>query len=74
MLNGWKNRRENIIEMKIPNYGSKLENKILLRLNNEEKNFISEMSKQYNIKETQYLRIIIDWFMTHIDEFEPKIK
>ena len=60
--------------MKISNYGSKLDNKILLRLNNEEKNFISEMSKQYNIKETQYLRIIIDWFMTHIDEFEPKIK
>lgn len=51
-----------------------MDNKILLRLNNEEKNFISEMSKQYNIKETQYLRIIIDWFMTHIDEFDPKIK
>lgn len=53
--------------MKISNYGSKLNNQILLRINDEEKTFISEMSRKYNIKETQYLRMILDWFMTHKD-------
>lgn len=56
--------------MKISNYGSRYENKICLRLNDDEKKFISDMSIKYNIKETQYLRIIIDWFMTHINDLE----
>lgn len=53
--------------MKISNYGSKLNNQILLRINDEEKMFISEQSHKYNIKDTQYLRMILDWFMTHKD-------
>ena len=53
--------------MKISNYGSKLNNQILLRINDEEKTFLSEQSRKYNIKETQYLRMILDWFMTHKD-------
>ena len=44
-----------------------MNNQILLRINNEEKTFISEQSRKYNIKDTQYLRILIDWFMTHED-------
>ena len=51
--------------MKITNYGEKLEYQILLRLNNEEKQFLDEVSQLYNIKSTQYLRMILDWFMTH---------
>lgn len=51
--------------MKITNYGEKLEHQILLRLNNEEKQFLDEISQLYNIKSTQYLRMILDWFMTH---------
>lgn len=51
--------------MKITNYGEKLEHQILLRLNNEEKQFLDEVSQLYNIKSTQYLRMILDWFMTH---------
>ena len=42
-----------------------MNNQILLRINDEEKTFISEQSRKYNIKDTQYLRMLIDWFMTH---------
>lgn len=44
-----------------------MNNQILLRINDEEKTFISEQSRKYNIKDTQYLRMIIDYFMTQKD-------
>lgn len=51
--------------MKIKNYGNDFCNKVTIRLSDAEKAFISDMSKKYNIKESQYLRLIIDFFMTH---------
>lgn len=44
-----------------------MNNQIFLRINDEEKTFLSEQSRKYNIKDTQYLRMILDWFMTHKD-------
>ena len=51
--------------MKISNYGTDFCNKVTIRLNDSEKAFIADMSRKYNIKESQYLRLIIDFFMTH---------
>lgn len=62
--------QDHVSNMRIYNYGEMLSHKVLLRLNDKEKDFISTMSQKYNIKETQYIRILIDWFLTHIDEFD----
>lgn len=59
--------------MKIKNYGSNLSNKITLRLSDDEKQFISDMSKKYNVTDSQYLRIILDWFMIHEHELSDKV-
>ena len=38
--------------------------KFLIRLTKEENDFIKEKSKQLNIQQSQYIRMMIDYFMT----------